>query len=61
MTLDETADYISDGLPAYQRSANLEWLQKVHATLKDGGIWAYPRAQMLFTKTEDGFEVLLDS
>lgn len=35
MTLDETADFISEGLPAYQRDANLRFLFKVWDTLKD--------------------------
>jgi len=61
MTLEETADFISQDLPKYQRDLNLEFLEQVHQTLKDDGVWAYPMAGMVFKKTEGGFELLLDS
>ena len=60
MTLDETADLISDGLQPWQREANLVFLKEVHGALNDGGVWAYPEASMIFTKTEDGFKLVLD-
>lgn len=60
MTLDETADFISEGLEPWQRQANLDWLEQIHRTLKVGGVWAYPDRLMIFTKTVKGFELVLD-
>jgi len=61
MNLEETADFISDGLPGYQRQANLEFLERVYKTLRIGGVWMYPSRALLFEKTERGFELLVDS
>ena len=61
MNLNEIADLISEDLPKWQRTANYEWLLKVHSSLKVGGVWAYPAWEMVFTKTEDGFKPMLDS
>jgi len=61
VNLEETADFISEDLPKYQRQANLEFLEQVHGLLNDDGLWAYPSSGMIFKKTEDGFELVLDS
>lgn len=60
MTLDETADFISEGLETRQRDANLAFLKDVHQALKNGGVWAYPDAMLIFEKTEEGFKLKLD-
>jgi hypothetical protein len=57
MTLDEVADYISAGLPRYQRNANREWLDKVYGTVSMGGAWVYLAAELMFIKTEEGFDL----
>ena len=61
MNLEETADFISPSLPKWQRDANLAFLKQVHAVLKPNGFWAYPATEMIFKKTEEGFELELDS
>ena len=61
MNLEETADFISEGLPKYQRQANLEFLEKVHRLLKFDGLWAYPGRRLIFKKTENGFDLIVDS
>jgi hypothetical protein len=60
MTLDEVADRISQGLPDWQRDANLEWLREIHATLKTGGTWMYPNEGSIWEKTEEGFDCKAD-
>lgn len=60
MTLDETADFISFGLPYWQREANRNFLESIWVTLKVGGIWGYPNTLQIFKKTEEGFELVLD-
>jgi hypothetical protein len=57
VNLEETADFISEGLPEWQRNANLEFLEQIHNTVKVGGMWAYPAACLVFTVTEEGFEL----
>jgi len=61
MNLEQTADFISEGLPRWQRDENLVFLQNIHVALHDDGIWMYPAANMIFTKTGEGFELTLDS
>ena len=60
MTLNETADYISNGLPDWQRNANLNFLEHVHRSLKDDGVWVYKATGKVFVRTDDGFEIQLD-
>ena len=61
MNLEETADFISPNLPQWKRDANLEFLIEIHGLVKLGGIWGYPAADMVFIKTDEGFELQLDS
>ena len=57
MRLDETADFISEDLPRWPRDANYDFLVQVHNMVKTGGTWAYPDRGLVFTKTEEGFEL----
>lgn len=59
MTLEEVAASFSEDLPEWQREANLSWLKNVHRTLKEGGTWASPNLERIFTKRGDGFEEVL--
>jgi hypothetical protein len=58
MTLDETADFISVGLPGWQRDTNRAWLEDIHELLNDGGIWDCPALELLFQKIPEGFEII---
>lgn len=60
MTLDEVADFISQDLPRCQRDENRAWLDKVHDVLTIGGMWGSPAMAMVFTKTAEGFDLVLD-
>jgi hypothetical protein len=60
MNLEEVADRISQGLPDYQRNANLEWLRMIHNQLKVGGTWMYPSEGSIWVKTEEGFDCQAD-
>ena len=55
MTIEETAETFSGGLPEWQKQANLDWLRGIHATLKDGGVWGSPELGTIYMKRGDGF------
>lgn len=61
MTLDEVLDFISQDLAPWQRDANMAFLRRVHTALHEGGVWVYPERMLVFTKTADGFDLMLDS
>jgi hypothetical protein len=42
-------------LPTHQRLVNRNWLKKVHACLKEGGMWMYPNEGLVFIKKGNGF------
>jgi len=42
-------------LPTYQRLVNRNWLQKVHSSLKEGGLWFYPNKGLVLIKKGEGF------
>lgn len=56
MKIELVADEISQGLPDWQRNANLDWLRMIHGQLKLGGTWMYPSEGSIWIKTEEGFE-----
>jgi len=56
MKIELVADEISQGLPDWQRNANLDWLRMIHGQLKLGGTWMYPAEESVWIKTEEGFE-----
>ena len=58
MTLDETADFISEGLESWQRDENLKFLKNVHITLANNGVWGSPSMGLAFKRTDEGFELL---
>ena len=49
-TSKKLAKMISKGLPAYQRAANLEYIQRMNMMLSDGGMWIAPAANKTFIK-----------
>ena len=51
LTLDEMADVFSEGIPRWQREANYAWVERMHTTLKEGGILGVPNTQQFFQKT----------
>lgn len=55
MTIEEVAETFSEELPEWQKQANLDWLRKVHASLKDGGVWVSPELGTIYTKQGNGF------
>jgi hypothetical protein len=55
MTIEAVAETFSEGIPEWQKQANLNWLRMVHATLKDGGVWGSPALGTVYTKRGDGF------
>ena len=55
MTIEATAEAFSEGIPEWQKQANLDWLRGIHATLKDGGAWVSPELGTVYTKCGDGF------
>ena len=57
-TLPMLADYISIGLPTYQRNANLAYLRNLHRILKEKGIWASPLLGEIYEKRGEGFVLI---
>lgn len=55
MSIEATAETFSEGIPEWQKQANISWLRGIHATLKDGGVWGSPALGTVFTKRGDGF------
>ena len=60
MTLDEICSSFDefDELEPWQHKMNREWLQDVYDTLKMGGTWIHPEVGDIYTKTEEGFDLV---
>ena len=57
MTINELSDRINDGITdPNQRAANDNFIKRIHAQLKEGGIWGWPDAQETYRKVGNGFE-----
>lgn len=54
-SLEKVADHISEGIPRWQRDANLRWLRHIHALLKEDGVWGHPNHLAIWKKRGDGF------
>lgn len=61
MTIEETVETFSEGLPEWQKQVNLDWLRKLHASLKDGGVWVSPELGTIYIKRDNGFVLLMAS
>ena len=55
MTIEETVETFSKGIPEWQKQINLDWLRGVHARLKDGGVWVSSELGTIYMKRSDGF------
>ena len=55
MTIEETVETFSRGIPEWQKQINLNWLRGIHALLKDDGVWASPELGTIYIKRSDGF------
>ena len=61
LSIEEVVESFSADLPEYQRLANYNFVVTVHASLRDGGVWASPSLGTVYTKSGEGFvELLLD-
>ena len=61
MTSREVTEEYWPTLPTWQHRANEAYIDLVWQSLTMGGIWACPVALTLFTKVEDGWEVVTDA
>ena len=58
MTIDELSNHVSEGITEpHKRAANRAFIERVHASLKDGGMWGWPDGQEIYRKVGDGFEL----
>ena len=55
MTIEATAATFSEGIPEWQKQANLDWLRGIYTRLKDGGVWISPKLGTIYIKHGDGF------
>ena len=55
LTIKSMNKIVSKNLSKKEFKANLKWLNIVHATLKEGGSWAYPDSGIVFIKKDRGF------
>jgi hypothetical protein len=57
MTIKELTERINEGIDApYQRNANRAFIERIHAQLKDGGVWGWPAGGEIYRKAGEGFE-----
>lgn len=59
LSIEEVVDSFSKTLPSWQRQANLQFLERTHASLKDGGIWMSPNLGTIYKRAGDGFELVM--
>lgn len=55
MTIEEVVETFSEGLPEWQKQVNLDWLRRLHASLKDEGVWMSPELGTIYIKRDNGF------
>ena len=57
--LGERVNAFADITSDFERTANCLFIGSIHASLNDGGIWAWPAAGELYRRAGDGFERVL--
>lgn len=61
-TIQELAERINENgnvTKSSEKLANLVFVQGLHATLKEGGVWGFPAAMEVYKKVGAGWERLL--
>lgn len=55
LSIQEVAASFSEGIPDWQKDANLKWLKSVHGVLKEGGVWGSSDLGTTYQRHGDGF------
>lgn len=61
ITIDELADHINDFgevIDISEQAANRIFVERLHGTLKEGGVWGWPDAEEIYRKKGEGFELV---
>lgn len=55
LSIYEVTESFSADLPNWQFKANLAFVEGVHASLKDGGVWMSPALGKMYARAGGGF------